>query len=420
MNSAPRRPLSPATPAALFDSLRYPLLGGALAALVTLSLVRVAASFVPLVGLLIDLVTWLAVYKYGLEVLAASGLGKREAPEVLAHVDASVHNRHLGVQILLSVLLVGSLRLFPEAAVVIVIGAAIILPGLVLALAVSQNLVAALIPLNWAVVAGKLGLGYPMLALGWLAALWFQIIGYELFAPLPDVIALLLFYLASHYLLIALFRWMGLFLHAHGDSLGFATRATAKPILARDREQQAIQREVRAANEVGDPAARADQLRDAVRRGAAQPVQQAYREALRAAGRREELLEHARVRCSELLVLQQHRDAVMLASEALQDDPGFTLPERAQLNLLLAQLRQAAQWQTAATLARNYRRQYPNRRDSIDAGIDAAVLLADRLGEPAQAQALLRELLPGAEAQGVAESVQRLLARLDSGFRLGE
>lgn len=405
----------PASPAGLFDALCYPFTGSALPALLVLVLLRVVASGLPFLAPILHLLLWLALYKYALEVLAASAGGRREPPEVLSHLDDGIHRRHLWVQLLVLLALAAVLVLLPDWQSLAVLAFGFALPGLIIALTVAQNLPAALNPGNWWIVARRLGAGYAFLVAAWTGLLGVMIYGTLAVGIFPPLLAVLAYYAVCHVLVLALFRWMGLFLHAYGDRLGFEVRAQARPELAREREHRQVSAEVRAARELRDPAARAAALRDAVRRGGDDQVQHEYRAALRAAGDTPALLEHARVRCSELIALGRVREALPLAHEALNDDRGFGLVDAQALLPLLDACEHAGQWQSMLVLAENYRRQFPRRRDSLTVAIRAAVAAADGLGERPRAQALLQAALAEAGEQEPAAELRRLLARLDAG-----
>ena len=155
-----------------------------------------------------------------------------------------------------------------------------------------------------------------------------------------------------------------------------------------------------------------------MRKGADATVQRAYRDALRAAGEREELDRHARVHASELLAMGRLREASALALEGLQDNPAFTLPEAPPLNTLIDHLERLAQWRSAASLARNYRASFPKRRDSLAMAARAATVLADELGERDAAAALLDAAIAQAEGGEDVGGLQALGKRLAAGIRL--
>lgn len=425
MNAPPaprRRALSPSSAAGLLDALRFPLRGAALAALAAVLGTRLLASALPgPIDVLCQAVLWLALYKYALEAMAAAAQGRDAPPEVLAHLDDSIHRRHLWVQVavlaLLTVVLIG----YPQYGWLAAPVAALILPGLILALTVAQNLVGAVNPLNWLVVAGKLGVDYALLALAWLGLLLFQFDGRALLDGLGlgrGLLAGALFYLISHTALLALFRLMGVALFAHAQRLGYEIRVDTRPVLQRDREQHAVTRGIAEAREAADPAERAERLREAVRLGAAEPVQREYRAALRAAGRLDALDAHARVRASELVALGDFRAALTLVQEALQDNPSFTLPEAEPLNMLLDRMERAAQWRSASALACNYRAAYPKRQDGIALAMRAAGILADRLHDRDAAAALLDEAIAQTAPADDDAPLRLMRARLANGLPL--
>jgi hypothetical protein len=414
-----RRPLSPASAAALADALVYPLHGAALAALLTTLALRLPIAALPLFWPpLVNGLLWLAFYKFALECMAATAQGRHEAPDVLAHMDDSIHRRHLWVQMALLGVLVAVVVLRPEQILLAAALVALVLPGMIFALAIGQNLLAALNPLNWAVVAGKLGPVYLGLGLLWLGVVLAQFAGASpwLALGLPTPLAHAGYYLLTQYLVLVLFRWMGLALFAQAERLGYEIRVDQRPMLQREREVLAVARDIAAARESDDPEQRADRLREAIRLGAAEPVQREYRSALRAAGRLPDLDAHARVRCAELVALGELKAASALAVEALQDNPKFSLPESEPLNLLLDHLERLAQWRSASTLARNYRASYPKRRDSLGLAARAAGVLADHLGEPDSAAELLaaaiEQAVPLGEEAPLLALRQRLANRL--------
>lgn len=424
MNTAPsnrRRPLSPASTAALLDVLIYPLRGAALAALLVILALRLPAALLPLFWpTLVNALLWLAFYKFALECMAATAQGRNEAPDVLAHLDHSIHRRHLWIQVAVMAALIAVIVLSPEWALLAALIAALVLPGMILALAIGQNLLAALNPLNWSVVAARIGPVYAVLSALWLGLVLLQFAAAEpyLAAGLPTPLAYASYYLITQYLVLVLFRWMGLALLANAKPLGFEIRVDAKPVLQRDKQAASLARGVAAARETEDPAQRAEQLREAIRHGAAEPIQREYRKALRAAGRRDDLLSHARVRVGELVALGELKQAAVLAQEALEDDPGFSIEEPDLLNTLLDHLEKQAQWRSVAALACNYRARFPRRRDGLGLAARAAGVLADHLGERERAAALLEAAIEQATALGEADPLSALRQRLIHGLPL--
>lgn len=422
VKGSPRKPLPPASAAALLDALAFLAKGPVLAALASVFALRLLAWLLPWPwDILCQGLLWLALYKYALEVMASTGQGRDTPPEVLAHIEDSVHRRHLWVQVGVLGLFAAVLLLAPQYELLAALVAGLVLPGMIVALAVSQNLLGALNPVNWVVVAGNLGMAYPLLAAAWFGTMLLQFNGRALIEGSglgAGSLAGALFYLLSHAAVIALFRYKGLALHACARQLGYDIQVDTRPVLQREREQLAVARGVASARERSDPGQRADQLREAIRLGAAEPVQKEFRAALRAAGRISELDVHARVRVSELIALGDTQRAAALALEALQDNPQFSLPESAPLNTLLDHMEKLAQWRNACALACNYRTAHPKRRDSLPIAGRAAGLLADHLGEPEQAAQLLDAALEQAASPDEQAGLAALRQRLESGLPL--
>jgi hypothetical protein len=407
---------------ALVDALRFPFATDALLTNLVLTLSQLAAGFVPLVGLVLQLVIWMSAYRYALEVMTASGQGRREPPQGSMLTDPRSHHSHLWLQALVVIGLVLAANLLgAQAAVLLLAGVALVLPAALLALASAQNMLAAINPAAWIAVLRIVGPGYVLLALGVGLTLLLQLAGGRLFDALsPALLGDLLYYFCVHAALFAAFRIIGTRLHAHADALGLEQASVARPVLARDRELQSVARETRDAEAIEDPAARAAALAPVIRRGGAEEaLHREYRRCLRGAGNLAGLRQHAEVRICELLVLGQPKDALALTAEALGDHPDLALPDGDSTQLLLRAAEAGGQLRQAIGLIENYRRQFPRRLDGMPLALRAAVLLADRLGDPTAAEALLSELAKQPAAADHTAEAERLLRRLHSGIALG-
>ncbi|GIX35561.1 MAG: hypothetical protein KatS3mg126_1340 [Lysobacteraceae bacterium] len=385
----------------LGEALLYPLRPPALAAHFGYAALHGLASLLPLfLPLVAHAALWLGWYRYATECLATSAQGRTLPPEVLAEFGNDTHLRHSWIHLLL-LTAVGAIRLVaPDQAVAVALLAAWLMPGLVITLSINQSLGSALNPLNWAIVALRLGvLRYLLLGLGWLLVLLLVFGGADALLaqlPLPRLLASLVSILSIQYLILLVFHVTGRLLHRHGHRLGHAPSQPRRPLLARQREETALGRQVAQARALADPAERARALREAVQRGADEAVQREYRDALRAAGDLAALDAHAAVRTSELVVRGDLARATPLAIEALADNPAFTLPEAEQLEPLLDHLCRRAQWRTAAALADNYVRRHPKREDAARLARHAAHLLAERLEDTERAIELLDLVLASA------------------------
>lgn len=404
--------------AATVDALTYPLGTAALYTNLMLVACHLLASVLPLLSWPAHLLLWLGFYKYALEALAATAEGRTDPPEGWSAVDPGVQWHHYWLQILLLVALLAATRIAPGPWQLWLLSLlALLLPGMVLTLAVAQNLWTALYPPAWLLIGSRLGLLYLGLALAAWPLLWLQARG----GPLLDAagpwrwLGLPAFYFVTQHLTLSLFRLMGLAAHAHAEALGIEPADASRPVLARDR-QQAWQDEAAAqALRIEDPAERARQLAPQLRHGASESLHQEYRRCLRQLGHLSELVEHARIRACELLNLQQPRAAVQLACEALADDPGFCPGDAAHCEALARAAERLGLIRQGAQLLANYRAAYPKRFDGLPLAWLAAEWQADRLQQPELAMRLLRQMQPMAEPGDESVRLARAIERLQHG-----
>ncbi|MGQ0801609.1 MAG: hypothetical protein ACT4NL_16040 [Pseudomarimonas sp.] len=406
---------------AIADALAYPFASDALITNLALTLSQLVVGYVPLLGLFLQLLVWMSAYRYALEVMTASGQGRQDPPQGSQLTDSRTQRSHLWIHALVIIALVFAAHLLGAwPAVLLLIGVSLALPGALLALAAAQNLLAAFNPAAWWAVLRIVGPGYLLLSLAIGLTLALQLAGDRIFGELkPTVLGNLLYYFCVHAALFASFRLVGTRLHAHADALGLEQASVTRPILAREREQQQVAREAFAAGNIEDPAAKAAALDPILRRGgASEELHREYRRCLRAAGNLAGLRKHAEVHICELLVLKQTQSALVLATEAFADHPDLFLPDADSTRALQDAALAAGQLRLAAGMVSNYRREFPRRRDGLPLAIRAAVILADRLGDPAAAEALLVAAAAHPDKLDHASEIERLLLRLRAGIAL--
>lgn len=403
---------------ALADALRYPLGISALATNATLLLGHLLALIVPVLGPPMHLLVLLGLYKYALEVLSSTAEGGIEAPDGWSAVDPGVQVHHYWLQLLVLGLLQTATFIAPEhwrtPLLVIIAG---LLPGMVLALAIAQNLATALNPLAWLKIGARLGgATYALLAIAAWPVLWLQVHGGELVTDSGlRIVAVPAFYVLSQFLVIAQFRLMGLAAHAHADDFGFQHRESTRPELARDKQLRHQSDAISQALQIADPAERAAQLRPQLVLGADEALHREYRRCLREINDRTGLHEHAQRRVCELLNLDQPRLAVALANEALADEPGFCTADALHCDRLATAAERMTLIRQAARLLANYRSAYPKRYDGLPLAMRSARLYADHLNEPDVAMRLLRNAQPLTESGQQSADFARAIERLQQG-----
>lgn len=407
---------------ALADALRYPLGVSALATNATLLLGHLVALFVPVLGTPMHLLVLLGLYKYALEILTSSAEGGTEPPEGWSAVDPGVQVHHYWLQLLVLGLLLVVTQIVPEVwRLGLLTLLALLMPGMVLALAIAQNLATAINPLAWLKIGAQLGAAYLLLASASWPVLWFQAHGGELVtASGMTWLALPVFYLLSQHAVMSLFRLMGLAAQAHAEAFGFQHRDSTRPVLARDKQHAYQSEAVTQALQVTDLAERAAQLRPQLVLGAEEALHREYRRCLREIKDRPGLHEHAQRRVCELLNLDQPRLAVALANEALADEPGFCPVDALHCDRLASAAERMTLIRQAARLLANYRSAFPKRYDGLPLAMRAARWYADHLNEPDVALRLLRSAQPLTESGQQSADFARAIERLQQGLPITE
>jgi hypothetical protein len=419
------KPASPPRPRrrsnALIDALHYPARAPAWICNAVFVFGHVIAASLPISGWPVHALLMLAFYRYAFDAMAASAEGRDDPPEIINSAEAPIHRRHLLLQLAwLALLAAAPFFLDKSVARLLLIGLAVVVPGALIALLVAQNLVAALDPRSWWIVANRIGPGYVALALVAMAVLAYPLAA----SHLPEsagwrLAAVAVFHGLGQHLLLAWFRAMGLGVRANARALGYAPDVDARPALQRDREQAARSIEHRAALALVEPGARADALGRLLEQGGDERLHQEYRRCLRQCGRHDALRRHAATHACELVALGQVRPALALVFEALQDDPYFTLPDAIAIATLIEAGERTGMLRPVVALAANYHRAWPKRYDGLPLLRRAAILLADRLADPERAAALLAQGLAMAGNHADAADFTSLQKRLAIGATLG-
>ena len=144
--------------------LRYPAQSGPLSTILALAVSAVVASWIPVLGGILDLIVWAALFKYGFEVLRWSANGRHEAPEISFTVSDTVAIYAVLLLILVNVLLLALGRfygLIPALVVGLLLMAA--MPAMVMILALEEGIGRALNPLAWLQLGQRLGKQYLLL-----------------------------------------------------------------------------------------------------------------------------------------------------------------------------------------------------------------------------------------------------------------
>jgi hypothetical protein len=387
-------------------------------ALLTIGVLAVCslAGYLPGVGFILDIVVWIAVYKYAFECLRATADGRLEPPELAVSVEDSLGWEQIKLQVIFVLLNMAAFFLLgPIGGIIVTIVLAIALPGAIMSLAMDQNLWLALSPATWFAILARIG--WPYVAV---AALYFVFTVSEhtaqsLVTPmLPPVVSDVVFHFIANYVIVATFHLMGYLIYQYHEEVGYEPAAAA-PTLARIAEpDQALLDEAAQLVRDGEPEAAADALRAEIRgRGGSEAVHAQYRKILGVLGRRDEQLKHDREWIGVLLAQDKDRRAVDVARECLDMDPAFELANPDDAARVAQKAVDVGATQVALKLLSAFIKSNPKHRDVPRNALLAARVLAERMGKDDVARKLLDHVTERFPNDALAPEIQAYRTFLD-------
>ncbi|KTF40190.1 DUF4013 domain-containing protein [Xanthomonas translucens] len=392
----------------------YPLRGGALFALIALTLCRLL-GMLPGIGWILGMVTALAIYKYAFEILRHTADGYMEAPERGFDIGDGVVLRLLALMIVLGAVVVAAALLAgPIAGMLTLLAMVLLQPGFLISLAIDGSLRRALNPavsiglalrIGWPYLAA-FGLLFVIQASALTAANWLQ----QYLPPLASDLAV---GVVTIWGLFAAFHLLGYLVYQYHEVLGYEPAAADDATHARHDPDQRVLDEAEQFVRDGHAVEALQLLRGEVRsRAVSLAVHELYQRLLRSGGRADDLREHSRQYINRLLQEKQERRALALLREALDADPDFAplLPEQASLLAERAQL--AGQFKLALDGLLAARRAWPKAPEFSVWSLGAALLLAERCGDDAQARTLLQDALAHCEDEAQRGKLQAALKAL--------
>ncbi len=395
------------------EIVRYPLHPSALSMIGVLAVLHLV-RYIPF-GFLLDVLVWVAMYKYAFECLRATANGDFEPRELAVEVDDSLGWKQIVLQFLFAAIgLVTFAFLGHAAGIVVLLILGFALPGAIMSLAMDENLEHALNPATWLAILTRIGWPYVVLV-----ALCFGFFAIQNLAQamavwaLPSFIALIVVAAIAHYVIVATFHTMGYLIYQYQTEVGYTPSAhhVAKHRGGVDPQQGLLDEADRLARD-GRAEAACDLLGVELRgRGGSEAMHARYGKLLAQLGRREEQLRHARDWIAALLVLGNERRAVDVARECLAIDSSFEPVAPDDVSRVARKAADIGGSQLALTLIANLRRQHPEHADNPQNGLFAAKLLAERLGRDDEARAILDDIVlsfPG-DAHGVEAATYRSL-----------
>lgn len=367
------------------------------AALTTISVLAIChlVGDLPL-GFILDLLVWVALYKYAFECLRATANGRMEPPEIAIAVDDSLGWDQIKLQFVFLLLNMGAfLLLGPVGGGIVSIVLAFVLPGAIMSLAMDENLLLALNPATWLAVAARLG--WPYFAV---AALYFVFNVSKRYAQalvvpvLPPVLSEIVFYFMTHYVVVATFHLMGYLIYQYHEEVGYEPEPQQQPLSrsTADPDQSLLDEAAQLVRD-GKPESAADTLGQAIKgRGGSDMMHTQYRKLLALLGRRDEQLKHGREWIDILLAQDKDKRAVDVARECLDIDPAFELSNPDDVLRVAQKAVDIGATQVAMKLVSAYIKTHPKHRDVPRNALLAAKVLAERMGKDDVAKKLLDQV----------------------------
>lgn len=394
----------------------YPVRGGALVTLVTLTLFSLL-GLLPGIGWILLILTWVSAYKYAFGILRATADGHMDSPETVLSTGDGVVWRFFALLLLLG-LAVGTVAWIfgPPVGWTALALVVFLQPGFIISLAMDGSLRRALNPAVALEVVARVG--WPYLAV---FALLFVIQMSEATAShwldevMPPVVGDIVLTAVSLWGLFAAFHLMGYLVYQYHESLGYEPEAHRNRLPSRHGSDRDLLDRAEALVRDGQTEAALATLREEVRSRAVNlETHELYHRLLRQHGRPGEVSDHAAQYFHLLMLEKQDRRAFDLVRDVIAIDSDFMPIEPEDAERLAQRARALGQVQFAIAILRVLLRKHPRRAAAARWALSAAMLLADRPGHDNEARELLETALARCEDEEIRPRIEAAIKALGS------
>jgi len=372
----------------------YPMHSDALLTIFVLAACHLVV-FLPF-GRFLDLIVWVAMYKYAFECLRASANGRLTPPEGSVNVEDSTGWNQIWLQVVfIAAAAFGFIAFGITGGTVVLLLLGLCWPAAVMSLAMDENLLHALNPATWIAIVGRFGWPYVAVVL-----LYFVFFASQIYAQalaqriLPGFVAIMVVSAISHYVIVATFHLMGYLIYQYHDEVGYEPVQAPAPLrrTPADPDQETLDEAAQLVRD-GRPDDARERIAQQLRvRGGTEALHAQYRKLLALGEQRDEQLRHGREWITVLLSQDKDRRAVDIARECLELDPAFQPASPDEVGRIAQKAVDAGVTQVALKLLSGFHKRYPKHPDIPRNYLLAAKLLAERMGKDAQARALLDQL----------------------------
>lgn len=395
--------------------LLYPLHPASLVVVGALSLAHLA-DFVPIVGVVLQILAWIALYRYAFDCLRSSADGRLDPPQAHFVLDDSPGWALVWLQtIFFTANLIGFLVLGPLAGVPIAIALALALPGAIMTLTIDESLAQALNPSAWFAVFIRIGRPY-------IAVATFQFIFNVLACQadsvsiplIPTLVTVVCLFFVAHYLVVLTFHVMGHLIWEHHEALGHEPESIRAARQASAGPDDEVLEDVEELVRDGDPQVALEVIaHHLLTNVGSDALHVKYRALLASSDQVEARTAHGRQWIGTLLAQGNDRRATEVARECITLDPAFELADPDHVARVASKAASEEWTEVALKLVSGFHRRYPKHRDIPRNYLLAARLLADRMGKAREARALLDQLRRAYPDHPLAQDIAKYRASLD-------
>lgn len=374
------------------------------------------------------LLALMGLYKFAYEVLATTATGSMEPPEggYNANTDYMVF-KHVGLMLAMPVATVllggasGSTAVFWAVTLFFVLA----WPAAIITLAMTESLIAALNPLTWASMMGRVG--WPYLAA---CAFLFLMQASERFVTSIaarmvgeiNITTLSLGFFVSACFLMASFHLMGYLVYQNHEELGVEVDEPLEPAGGQSEDERIVS-ESRALVEDGRVEEAVESLGNHLRQRGGEPaLHDQYRKLLKLREDTDRLLEHGREYITLLLrSFEDRRKALRVAEECLDIDPEFRPADGSQVRELVELADHFDLDHLVVRLSNGFAKRFPKHKDIPAVHLVAARHLSEKKGKDEMALKVLKDLqarYPEHELRGEIDKQVALLEKVIGSSKL--
>jgi hypothetical protein len=394
--------------------VRYPLRGAALGTIFAIALFELL-TFVPimLLRLLVLFVSWAALYTYAIECLRHTADGYADPPEMTINTEDSTGVALILIQLTGNALAILAMFFWGVPGLLVSLVFAFVLPIMTMSLTF-DGAEAALNPLTWFAVVGRLGGDYLLLFVIVVAVALIQAGAFYALAERgPTFFGTAAFYLLANYLTLYSFHLMGALIHHRHESLGYQPESEVIADAADPDNDDALLGHVNLIARDDIPGA-TDILTERLREGLAPVAMHTrYRDLLRVQGRLPELLVHGQIWIAALVQSHEERRALGVVQDCIDVDPAFLPDATITCGPLADTAAHGGMTRLALHLALGYLRTWSGDMGAPHYGV-LAMRMHERQREAAEAAALGRRLLAAYPEHPLRVDIEALLDTLDA------